>query len=117
MNGKNKKIQKIEDFEPEYILDYVKNSSKLTRETDPEFAFSYFVNLVPYLKKPLIKKFKNCLFFGENATRPSYQGFLYFFNDKFYYGNMMEEQKHGKGVEIYLETNTIYIGNFHRGRK
>lgn len=30
---------------------------------------------------------------------------------------MMDEHKHGKGVEIYLETDTIYIGSFHRGRK
>lgn len=36
---------------------------------------------------------------------------------KIYYGQLFEEKKHGKGVEIDFNNDTTYKGLFVRGRK
>jgi hypothetical protein len=52
---------------------------------------------------PFIKKFKNCIYFGSPVLEDdSYEGFLYFYENKIYFGEFIKNQKNGKGVEILL---------------
>lgn len=52
---------------------------------------------------PYIKKFKNCIYFGMPiAEDEEYEGFLYFYDGKIYFGEFYRNQKHGKGVEVYF---------------
>lgn len=58
------------------------------------------------------------MYFGHPIQREEkYEGFLYFYDKKFYYGEFMNSQKHGQGVEIIWEMKTIYKGIFKEGQK
>ncbi len=53
------------------------------------------------IQMPLIKKYKNCLYFGEQSNKLSqpYEGFLVFSNEnKIFYGELLNDKKHGQGV-------------------
>lgn len=93
-------------------------------DTTPEQIFKTFNPFYELcgiqLTIPLIKKYKNCLYFGESMKRNDikYEGFLVFFNEgKVYYGELIKEKKNGQGVEIDFKNDAIYIGSFDRGRK
>jgi len=48
---------------------------------------------------PFIKKFKNCIYFGAPVSEDdTYEGFLYFYDSKIYFGEFIRNQKNGKGV-------------------
>ena len=73
---------------------------------------------------PLIKKYKNCLYFGENrrenrnSKAESYEGFLLFSQEKkLYYGELLKEKKNGRGTEIDFASDTVYKGHFQGGKK
>lgn len=46
-----------------------------------------------------------------------YEGFLYFFEEKIYYGEFMNSQKHGQGVEISWKEQVTFKGIFKEGQK
>lgn len=72
------------------------------------------------IQLPLIKKYKNCLYFGQNNKKQYkiYEGFLIFTADKkLYFGQMFNEKKNGKGVEIDFANEVIYDGQFETGKK
>ena len=68
---------------------------------------------------PLIKKYKNCAYFGNSAkTHANYEGFLILHQeDKLYYGELQNEKKNGRGTEIDFKSDAVYIGTFGKGRK
>jgi len=48
---------------------------------------------------PIIMKFKNCVYFGERKSEGCcYQGIIYYFSGKLYYGEFLNSIKHGHGV-------------------
>lgn len=71
------------------------------------------------LRKPFIKQYKNCTYFGEiYQNNPDHFGFLIFEQQKkVYYGRMNADKKHGKGAEIDFVNNIAYKGTFQMGRK
>lgn len=61
-----------------------------------------FINID--IKDRIVKKFKNCVYFGEPILQQeTYEGFLYYFDNKMYYGEFVNNKKNGKGVEILLK--------------
>jgi len=39
------------------------------------------------INEPCIKKYKNCVYFGDKPlNNEAYEGFIYYFQDKIYYG-------------------------------
>lgn len=66
------------------------------------------------LKKPFIKQYKNCTYFGEiYESNPDHYGFLIFEQQKkVYYGRMNVDKKHGRGTEIDFVNNIVYKGMF-----
>lgn len=65
------------------------------------------------IMSPFIKKFKNCVYFGAPVSQDDiYEGFLYFYEGKIYYGEFLKNQKSGKGVEIIIDQETVYKGIF-----
>jgi hypothetical protein len=66
------------------------------------FIYEYFHNLTRILnvsfESPLIKKYKNCVYFGENPqAKIIYEGILYHYKSKLYFGSFKDGKKHGKG--------------------
>lgn len=65
--------------------------------------FDFFDGLMAHtnvaILSPFIKKFKNCVYFGAPVSDDDiYEGFLYFYENKIYYGEFLKNQKSGKGV-------------------
>lgn len=90
--GNNKNIM---DIGHDYVMQYALSRESLNERSRPEEIFEYFHEFAPYFRKPLIKKFKNCLYFGESPPpdprgKSKYTGFLYFFTLKIYYGYFEE---------------------------
>lgn len=64
---------------------------------------AFFKELMTFCRinigEPFIKKFKNCVYFGEPISEEdSYEGFLYYFEEKIYYGEFIKNKKNGKGT-------------------
>lgn len=71
----------------------------------PTEIFNFFVNLCLackiVIRSPHIKKYKNCIYFGYTIEKDlTYEGFLYFYDGKIYYGEFYNGYKHGLGVEL-----------------
>lgn len=70
------------------------------------------------IKTPSIKKFKNCIYYGFTICKDElYEGFLYFYDARVYYGEFLNGLKHGLGVEINIQEEVKYKGEFNDGRK
>ena len=68
-----------------------------------------------FIGTPLVKKYNNCIFFGEGE-----QGILYYFTDRVYYGGFVNGQKNGPGIDIELcrenEIGEEFFGNYKGNR-
>lgn len=69
-------------------------------------------------ESPLIKKYKNCVFFGDNMTnRSEYEGLLYHYKSKLYFGTFKDGKKHGRGCEFNFKEGIVCRGEFRAGVK
>ena len=73
------------------VLEYIEKESKVTEKSDPSEIFTFFSNLClscgVVICSPSIKKYKNCIYFGYTISKESsYEGFLYFYDQKIYFG-------------------------------
>ncbi len=60
----------------------------------------------PSIKDPLIKKYNNCIFFGEKPNFDSnHSGIILYFNRNAYFGSLKNFQKHGLGIDFALSKN------------
>jgi len=76
---------------------------RINEKSDPSEIFNFFASLCLscniIIRDPSIKKYKNCIYFGHSIEKESlYEGFLYFYDNKIYYGSFMNGYKHGLGV-------------------
>ena len=109
-NRLNQKIlsrKKIKDVDEEKIIKYWENSNILTEHSQAPEIFDFFEGLILALGvsvlNPFIKKYKNCIYFGHPIIEEEkYEGFLYFYEKKFYFGEFINGQKNGQGTEIYF---------------
>jgi hypothetical protein len=93
--------------------------------SNPEEIFTFFESLYELcsFKVPLhavIKRYKNCIYYGEKIAKSSkeiYRGMFWTFKRIWYYGQLVDGKKHGTGVEIDLPTSTVWKGKFVHGRK
>lgn len=52
-----------------------------------------------YFQEPLIKRYKNCVYFGEKVPKyGNYIGFIWYFRKAIYYGDFMGGKKNGYGI-------------------
>ena len=114
--------KKIRDLDELKLIDYMGRQKKLNEKSDPSEIFTFFTNLCLscqiIIKSPAIKKFKNCVYFGYPIQKQDkYQGFLYFYDGKIYYGEFLNGFKHGLGVEINFSDNSKAKGEFNNGHK
>lgn len=102
---------------------FTDNRDLLDSKVSPEKIYKVLTSFLEknkvHINCPLIKQYRNCVYFGEQVKKDQiHQGFLIFFQSKrVYYGEMVNEKKHGKGTEIDFEFDSVYVGNFHKGRK
>jgi hypothetical protein len=70
------------------------------------------------VRSPTIKKFKNCIYYGFAIAKDEpYEGFLYFYDSRVYFGKFLNGLKHGLGVELAINDEVKYKGEFSDGRK
>lgn len=69
------------------------------------------------ITNPTIKKYKNCVYFGSLPTNNLYEGIIYYFDHKIYYGELTNGNKNGYGVEIDFNKAITFAGNFQNGKK
>lgn len=68
-------------------------------------------------QSPLIKKYKNCVYFGENHGKGQYEGILYHYKNKLYFGGFKDGKKHGRGCEVNFKEGTMCRGEYQNGNK
>lgn len=69
---------------------------------------------------PIIKRYKNCIYFGEKvSTQSIYYGMVWYFREVFYFGELQDGKKHGQGMEIKFTDEEIVVwkGKFVYGQK
>ena len=80
-------IREIDDIE---LIKFWNSRPKITPKTSTETVSTFFEQLIDELhllvRDPIIKKYKNCVFFGEKGNSGSHQGILHYYNHKVYYG-------------------------------
>lgn len=55
---------------------------------------------IKQVKNPIIKRYKNCIYFGQNVVENKgvYEGMVWHFKEVFYYGEFVDGRKHGLGI-------------------
>jgi hypothetical protein len=54
----------------------------------------------------LIKKYNNCIFYGEKPNFDyTHSGAIFYFNGNAYFGSLKNFQKHGVGIEFISSKN------------
>lgn len=96
--------KRIRDISENLVIEYCRKE-KLVEKSEPSEIFSFFTNLClscdVVVPSPSIKKFKNCVYYGFGIVRDEpYEGFLYFYDNRVYYGQFLNGLKHGLGVEL-----------------
>lgn len=86
------KTTDLDSIDEEVVKKYVQENGFLEETASANTIFEYFNRLVNLLRvnfqSPLIKKYKNCVYFGDNPTTGRhYEGLLYHYRSKLYFGS------------------------------
>lgn len=65
-----------------------------------------------YHRPYILKKYKNCVFFGRMTEGKKEEGILHYFSGKCFQGTFKEDQKH-YGLEV--DQKELYLGSFKKG--
>lgn len=106
---------KLETVDEQLIFGYVRDHGLLESNASANIIYDYFHGLTQLLRlsfeAPLIKKYKNCVYYGENPQgKAVYEGILYHYKNKLYFGSFKEGRKHGRGCEINYKEGTVCRG-------
>lgn len=105
VEGETKKS--IVDIEASLVKNYFREKMRgITSETSPEQLYKIFHPFYELcgikISLPLIKKYRNCAYFGESNKHNElarYEGFLIFHQEeKLYFGELLNEKKNGRGT-------------------
>lgn len=103
------------------MIKYWNTAAKIDEETSMETISDIFAQLIEALgistANPTIKKYKNCVYMGGQQSASAYEGIIYYFDCKLYYGQLLKGAKHGYGVEIDFQRGTTCAGSFEQGKK
>ena len=72
------------------VIKYWNKHFKLKEDSSQDEIYRYFETMMDQLAidldDPMIQKFKNCVYFGQKQVKTVYQGMIYYFGGKIYYG-------------------------------
>lgn len=113
---------KLEAIDEQLVSAYVRDHGLLEASASANLIYDYFHGLTQLLRlsfdSPLIKKYKNCVYYGENPQgKLNYDGILYHYKSKLYFGGFKEGRKHGRGCEVNYKEGTVCRGEYQNGGK
>lgn len=113
---------RLEAVDEDLVASYVRDHGFLEANASANLIYEYFCGLTQLLRlsfeSPLIKKYKNCVYFGENPQgKLSYDGILYHYKSKLYFGLFKDGRKHGRGCEVNYKEGTVCRGEYQNGSK
>jgi hypothetical protein len=113
---------KLEAVDEQLVAGYVREHGLLEATAAANNIYDYFNGLTQLLRlrfdSPLIKKYKNCVYFGENPQgKIGYEGILYHYKSKLYFGAFKDGRKHGRGCEVNYKQGTVCRGEYQNGAK
>lgn len=103
------------------IVSHINSIRDLDIDSNPEEIFTFFESIYnigrfPPPKDPVIKRYRNCIYYGERPTTDKsspYIGMVWYYKKSLYYGKLLDGKKHSDGIEIQLSKQPmVWKGKF-----
>lgn len=113
------KPKRISALNPHLVLKYC-SIHQIGSASSLKEILVFFTRLMELLNfslpEPKIEKYRNCVYFGQPIRKNQiYEGIVYYYSGVVYFGELLNSQRQGVGVEIDLNKGSIHKGQFKDG--